>query len=69
MRQTPTFSMSRRMVQAIAQAAGRRGESMSAIVREAVRAYINLDEDDRPARRWSQAPAEVPPPPHEDAQS
>jgi len=33
MRQTPTFSMSRRMVQAIAQVAGRRGESMSAVVR------------------------------------
>ncbi len=51
MRQTPTFSMSRRMVQAIADAAGRRGDSMSAVVREAVRAYISLDEDDRPIRR------------------
>lgn len=50
MRQTPTFSMSRRMVQAIAQVAGGRGESMSAIVREAIRAYINLDDDDRPVR-------------------
>lgn len=48
MRQTPTFSMSRRMVQAIAQVAGRRGESMSAVVRDAVRAYIRLDDDDRP---------------------
>jgi Arc/MetJ-type ribon-helix-helix transcriptional regulator len=48
MRQTPTFSMSRRMVQAIAQVAGGRGESMSAVVREAVRAYISLDDDDRP---------------------
>jgi Arc/MetJ-type ribon-helix-helix transcriptional regulator len=48
MRQTPTFSMSRCMVQAIAQVAGRRGESMSAVVREAVRAYISLDDDDRP---------------------
>lgn len=51
MRQTPTFSMSRRMVQAIAHVAGRRGESMSAVVREAVRAYISLDDDDRPLRR------------------
>lgn len=57
MRQTPTFSMSRRMVLAIAQAAGRRGESMSAVVREAVRAYLALDEDDRPLRR------SFPPPP------
>lgn len=50
MRQTPTFSMSRRMVQAIAQVAGRRGESMSVIVREAVRAYMDLDDDDYPVR-------------------
>lgn len=51
MRQTPTFSMSRRMVQAIAQVAGGRGDSMSAVVREAVRAYLSLDDDDRPLRQ------------------
>ena len=55
--------MSRRMVLAIAQVAGRRGESMSAIVREAIRAYINLDEDDRPRRRWSHTPVDMPCPP------
>ena len=60
MRQTPTFSMSRRMVQAIAQVAGGRGESMSAVVREAVRAYISLDDDDRPLRQTAGFPG-VPP--------
>jgi hypothetical protein len=35
-------------VAAIVQVAGRRGESMSAVVRDAVRAYLNLDDDDRP---------------------
>jgi hypothetical protein len=39
------------MVQAIAQVAGERGDSMSAVVREAVRAYISLDDDDRPLRQ------------------
>ncbi len=50
MRQTPTFSMSRRMVQAIAQTAGRRSDSMSGVVRSAVRMYLGLDDDDRPLR-------------------
>lgn len=65
MRQTPTFSMSRRMVQAIAQAAGRRGEPMSAIVREAVRLYISLDEDDRPVHPSSPVPGDVSLPPRD----
>jgi hypothetical protein len=60
MRQTPTFSMSHRMVQAIAQAAGRHGESMSAVVRAAVRAYISLDDDDRPLRSPTRSVAGVP---------
>jgi hypothetical protein len=60
MRQTPTFSMSRRMVQAISQVAGRRGESMSMVVREAVRAYISLDDDDYPVRQPAPSPSDPP---------
>lgn len=48
MRQTPTFSMSPRMVRAIAGVAARRCDSMSAVVRDAVRAYLGLDEHDLP---------------------
>jgi hypothetical protein len=65
MRQTPTFSMSHRMVLAIAQAAGRRGESMSAVVRAAVRAYISLDDDDRPLRSPARIVTAVPPQAHD----
>jgi hypothetical protein len=60
MRQTPTFSMSRRMVQAIAAVAVQRGESMSVVVREAVRAYINLDDDDQPVRQSASFAGERP---------
>jgi Arc/MetJ-type ribon-helix-helix transcriptional regulator len=58
MRQTPTFSMSRRMVQAIAAVAVQRGESMSEVVRAAVRAYVSLDQDDRPVRQPAPNPGD-----------